>query len=96
MDPGLHRAAEARSPPPSRLLTEEVEDNEEEGRLFISGLGTFKVLAEDDDEQQQQQHVMIMFAADWHTSDLTAYYRCLLAWTDTGIRRHHAATRAGE
>lgn len=42
-DVGLHCAAEAHSPPPSRLLTEEVEEDEEEGRVFILGLGIWKM-----------------------------------------------------
>ncbi len=49
-DVGLHCAAEAHSPPPSRLLTAEVEeDEEEEGHVFILGLRIHKieVLAEE-------------------------------------------------
>lgn len=42
-DVGLRCTAEAHSPPPSRLLAEEVEEDEEEGRVFILGLGIFKI-----------------------------------------------------
>lgn len=46
---GLQCTAEAHSPPPSRLRTEEVEEDEEEGHVFILGLGICKieVLAEE-------------------------------------------------
>lgn len=40
---GLHCTAEAHSPPPSRLLTEEVEEDEEEGHVFILGLRIYKI-----------------------------------------------------
>ncbi len=43
IDVGLHCAAEAHSPPPSRLLTEEAEEDEEEGRVFILGLRICKM-----------------------------------------------------
>lgn len=35
--------AEAHSPPPSRLLTEEVEEDEEERHVFILGLRIHKI-----------------------------------------------------
>lgn len=43
-DVGLRCTAEAHSPPPSRLLTEE-EDGEEEGHVFILALRILKIEA---------------------------------------------------
>ncbi len=54
IDVGLHCTVEAHSPPPSRLLTEEAEEDEEEGRVFILSLRICKM------EVWQERDLQIM------------------------------------